>query len=139
MSGSEGMRQRVRAAASFTFARSGGPGGQNVNKVSSKVVARLRLDAPGLIPAARVAEAAARLGARVNERGELVVMVQDTREQSRNREIAIERMAALLAGALRRPKRRKATRPSRGSREARLSSKRHRGLIKSDRRGAEDE
>jgi ribosome-associated protein len=127
------MERAVRTTAAVTFARSGGPGGQNVNKVSSKAVLRLPLvrfaEVAGLSEA-EVQRARARLGRRLNERGELVVSVQDTRDQARNRDLAVRRAAALVAGALRQPKRRVATRPSAGSRERRLAAKKRRGAAK---------
>jgi ribosome-associated protein len=127
------VESAVRACAAFTFARSGGPGGQNVNKVSSKAILRLPLGRfagiAGLseMEIARVRE---KLGRRLNDRGDLVLTVQDTRDQAKNRDIAVQRAAALVAAALRRPKRRVETRPSRGSREARLTSKKRRGAAK---------
>jgi ribosome-associated protein len=127
------IAETIRASAHFTFARSGGPGGQNVNKVSSKAILRLPLGRfagfAGLTEAelARVRE---KLGRRLNERGDLVVTVQDTRDQAKNREIAVLRSAALVAGSLRRPRKRVKTRPSTGSREARLASKKRRGADK---------
>jgi ribosome-associated protein len=124
----------VRARGSFSFARSGGPGGQNVNKVSSKVIARLPLDALDFLDGARRALVEARLAPRISADGQIVLAVQDTREQSRNREIAIERMAALLAAALVVPRGRVKTRPTRAAREARLRSKRARAAQKRLRR-----
>jgi ribosome-associated protein len=125
----------VQRLATFSFSRAGGPGGQNVNKVSSRVTARLALAAlPGLDALAR-ARLAARLGRRVNAEGVVSVSVQDTRDQVRNREIAVRRLAALLAAAARAPRVRKATRPSAGSRERRLAAKRQRAEVK--RRRAE--
>jgi len=120
----------VRRLAEFRFSRAGGPGGQNVNKVSSRVTARLALAAlPGLDAEAR-GRLAARLGRRVNDEGVLSVNVQDTRDQARNRVIAVQRLTALLAAASRPPRRRKATRPSAGSRERRLTEKRQRSRLK---------
>jgi ribosome-associated protein len=120
----------VQRLATFSFSRAGGPGGQNVNKVSSRVTARLALAAlPGLDVLAR-ARLAARLGRRVNAEGVVSVSVQDTRDQVRNREIAVRRLAALLAAAARAPRARKATRPSAGSRERRLAAKRQRAEVK---------
>ncbi len=129
----------VRARGSFSFARAGGPGGQNVNKVSSKVIARLPLDALDFLDGARRALVEARLASRISADRHIVLAVQDTREQSRNREIAVERLAALLAGAAVVPKGRVKTRPTRTAREARLRSKRVRAAHKRLRRASEDE
>ena len=127
------IEEAVRASAAFAFARSGGPGGQNVNKVSSKAVLRLplgRFSGAAGLSEAEGARMRGKLGRRLNERGDLVLTVQDTRDQAKNREIAVQRAAALVAAALRQPKRRVRTRPSAGSREARLASKRRRGADK---------
>ncbi|MGA2641034.1 MAG: alternative ribosome rescue aminoacyl-tRNA hydrolase ArfB [Spirochaetia bacterium] len=120
----------VRAHGSFSFARSGGPGGQNVNKVSSKVVARLRLDALQFLGSTRRSLVESRLANRITMDGEIVLTVQDTRDQARNREIAIERLAGLIARALVVQKGRVRTRPSRAAREARLRSKKVRSAHK---------
>ena len=124
----------VRARGSFSFARSGGPGGQNVNKVSSKVIARLPLEALDFLDGARRALVESRLAPRISADRHIVLAVQDTREQSRNREIAIERLAALLSSAVVVPHGRVKTRPSRAAREARLRSKRARAAQKRQRR-----
>jgi len=134
----EELERQIRRWAAFTFARASGPGGQNVNKVSSKAVARLRLrDLSGLDREQRE-RLAARLGRRITAGGELLVSVQDTRDQARNRELALERMTELVAAALRRPRKRLRTRPSLGSREARLQAKRKRSEVKR-RRGSRPE
>ena len=124
------MAAIVRARGIFSFARSGGPGGQNVNKVSSKVIARLPLDALAFLGEARRALIELRLANRISADREIVVSVQDTREQARNREIAIERLAELIARAAVLPRGRVKTRPSRAAREARLRSKKVRSAHK---------
>jgi ribosome-associated protein len=127
------IEENIRASAHFTFARSGGPGGQNVNKVSSKAILRLPLGRfAGLasLSEAELARMREKLGRRLNERGDLVLAVQDTRDQAKNREIAVQRAFALVAASLRQPRRRVKTRPSTGSREARLASKKRRGASK---------
>jgi ribosome-associated protein len=135
----EEMAAVVRARGSFSFARSGGPGGQNVNKVSSKVIARLSLDALAFLGNARRALIELRLANRISADREIVVSVQDTREQARNREIAIERLSELIARASVLPNRRVKTRPSRAAREARLRSKRVRSAHKRLRGPAEED
>jgi ribosome-associated protein len=127
------LEEAVRASARFTFARSGGPGGQNVNKVSSKAILRLPLgrfaDLAGLSEGELV-RMRAKLGRRLNDRGDLVLTVQDTRDQAKNRDLAVRRAALIAAAAIRQPKRRVGTRPSYGSREARLAAKKRRGAAK---------
>ena len=114
--------------------RSGGPGGQNVNKVSSKVVLHFRLDeAEGLSEHVR-----RRLHelyeSRINARGELVIASDVHRDRPRNLEAALARLDAFLRDAARRPRVRRPTRPSRGAKERRLKAKRIRGEAKSRRR-----
>jgi ribosome-associated protein len=134
----EELECQIRRRATFTFARASGPGGQNVNKVSSKAVARLRLQALSGLDREQRERLAARLGRRVTAGGELLVSAQDSRDQARNRELALERMTELVAAALRPPRKRLRTRPSAGSREARLEAKRRRSDVKR-RRGSRPE
>ena len=119
----------IRARGTFSFARSGGPGGQNVNKVSSKVIVHLPLEALHFLGARR-ALVESRPANRVTADGEIVLTVQDTRDQGRNREIAIDRLSDLIARATVVQKGRVKTRPSRSAREARLRSKKVRSAHK---------
>jgi ribosome-associated protein len=126
----ETLRASIEEKAVLDFARSGGPGGQNVNKVNSKAIARIRLDDVLGLSVAEAAQAAGRLASRLTTTGELIVQADEEREQGRNREAAIARLVALISGAARLPKIRKATKPTRGSKERRLASKRSRGASK---------
>ncbi|MFO7804576.1 MAG: alternative ribosome rescue aminoacyl-tRNA hydrolase ArfB [Paracoccaceae bacterium] len=112
------------------FVRASGPGGQNVNKTSSAVELRFEAErSPNLSdPVKRRLRRLA--GRRWTQDGALVIFVQDTRQQSRNREIARERLAELIAKALEKPKRRVATKPTYGSVKRRLKAKKVRGEVK---------
>ncbi len=124
---------------SESFVRSTGPGGQNVNKVSSAV--ELRFEAgrsPHLTPQvkARLKKLA---GRRWTTEGAIVIQADETRSQARNRELARERLVALIQAALVVPKRRIATRPTLGSQRRRITAKVQRGEVKVLRLRPEDE
>ena len=122
------------SAVRIAFARSGGPGGQNVNKVNSKAEVWVRLDAiTGMHPEA-VERLKALAGRRVTDAGELHVVAEASRSQHQNREDALLRVRQLVIQALVRPKPRKKTKPSRAAKRRRVDDKRKRGQIKSNRR-----
>lgn len=111
------------------FARSGGPGGQNVNKVASKVEIRwIPGESAALRSALHEQDRAwllARLQSRLTNAGELIVTSTLTRDQAKNREDALAKLATIVREAMIRPKTRRPTRPTRGARERRLQAKRH--------------
>ncbi|HVC31364.1 MAG TPA: alternative ribosome rescue aminoacyl-tRNA hydrolase ArfB [Steroidobacteraceae bacterium] len=118
----------------WVFVRGSGPGGQNVNKVAS--AAQLRFDLAGtesLDPAVK-GRLRSLAGHRVSDAGTLIIVARNQRTQEGNRRDALERLVALVRRALVAPKSRKATRPTRASRERRLEGKTHRRSTKQLRR-----
>jgi len=128
----------VPGAISFRFVSSSGPGGQNVNKRATKAELRVRLaDLPLHHEAlARLTSIAASY---VNGAGEIVITADELRSQGRNRDACLDRLRDLIVRARVRPKVRRATKPTRGSRERRLTEKRSRSGIKSKRQRPHDD
>jgi ribosome-associated protein len=113
----------VRDNVNYSFARSSGPGGQNVNKRDTKVTAGIPLTSIDILTDDEKAVIKSNLSRRLNTRGELMIKVQDTRSQSQNREIAVERLTTLIKKALKRKKMRAPTIPTPSSREERIMKK----------------
>lgn len=117
----------------LSFARSGGPGGQNVNKVSSKAILRWRLVGTNALPPDVRGRLMEEVRHKLTTEGELVLTCDETRDQGRNVALVEEKLAALVRAALTPPKKRHKTRPTRGSQERRLAAKRTRGSHKTGR------
>lgn len=121
------------AACEFRFVHASGPGGQHVNKTSSAVELRVRIDLLEL-PYEVVRRLRQQQKNRINKAGELVIQAEQFRSQHKNRQAALERLQDMLELARRRPKRRIATKPSYAAKQKRLDHKKQRGATKHQRR-----
>lgn len=119
----------------FQFARSGGPGGQSVNKLNTKAIMTVRVeDLSGYLPPGVIGRLESLAGAHLTEERVLQFSSEEHRSQIANRKACIEKLRQLIVRARHRPRPRHKTKPTRGSVERRLEAKKKRGSIKAVRR-----
>ncbi len=136
------VNSRISIPASelqWTFARSSGPGGQNVNKVSSKAVLRWSFRNSAALPAEVRARFLARYGNRLTGDGDLLVSSQRYRDQGRNIDDVREKLQSMILAVAVAPRKRRATKPTRASVTRRIESKQARSRTKRQRRSVNDE
>jgi len=118
----------------FSFARSEGPGGQNVNKVESKAILRWNVELSDALPEKVKERLILQQKNKITKDGELVISSQRFRDQERNREDCLDKLADMVVKAAHEPKKRVATKPTRAAREARISDKKRRSEVKKGRK-----
>ncbi|MBP3365529.1 MAG: aminoacyl-tRNA hydrolase [Treponema sp.] len=129
----EELRKSIEENCSFSFSRSGGKGGQNVNKVNTKVHVSVPLGKISGLSEAEMQQLILRLKSHINSRLEVFADAEDSRSQEQNRTSAVERLIAKIISASQVRKKRRKTHPTAASRERRLKSKKLRSSLKKER------
>ena len=129
----EALRKWIEDHGEETFSRSSGPGGQNVNKVSTKALLRVPLGSLEGVTEGERLRLFDKLKNKLTTEGDLVIQAQDERSQLLNRELAVERMVHTIVQALHREKPRKKTKPTKASKERRLTAKKITSTTKRNR------
>lgn len=124
---------------SVRASRAGGPGGQHVNKTSTRVEVRWNVAASGSLSAAQRELLLRKLASRIDSNGVLRVTADERRSQTRNRAAAVERLNTLVQEALKQPRPRRRTKPPAAAIENRLEGKRHRSQMKRRRRDVDED
>lgn len=119
----------------FSFARSSGPGGQNVNKVNSKATLRWNPTASAALPDEVRARFLKLYASRLTNDGEILITSQESRDQPKNIAICLEKLRGMIQQVLTPPKKRRPTKPTKGSKQRRLNDKKQRSEVKAGRRG----
>ena len=122
----------------FTFSRSGGPGGQNVNKVNSKATLHWDARATPSLPIDVRARLLQKYASRLTIAGEFVIVSQESRDQPKNIDTCLDKLRQMILSVAVPAKKRRPTKPSRGSKVRRLKDKKLRSQVKSGRRGGGD-
>lgn len=127
------LHASLELSSVIEYVRSSGPGGQNVNKTSTKAVVRVSLAKVEGLSEAERERIRERLASRLTTGDELIVYAQEERSQAANRETALARLEALIVKAAHKPKTRRPTKPTRASQERRITRKKARSQIKKGR------
>ena len=126
--------RNIEQELQFSFSRSGGPGGQHVNKTSTQVELRFHVPSSECLSEEEKQSILQKLKNRITQDGELILTSSGTRSQMKNREEVLEKFYQLLEQALRKPKKRKPTKPSKAAKKKRLEKKKQHAEKKSRRK-----